>query len=78
MNLLTELWNRYKAPITDAATVFVTALLVGLVDGGLSFKDALVAASVAAGKVLITALNPKDALYGLGAQRGSQGRTEAP
>jgi len=71
---LSDLWNKYKASVTDAATVFVSALLVGLIDGGLSWKDALVAASVAAGKVLITALNPGDASYGAGSQKGSQGQ----
>ena len=72
MNVLTELWEKYKLPITDAVTVFVTALLVGLIDGGLSFRDAVVAASVAAGKVVITALNPVDRSYGAGSQKGPQ------
>jgi hypothetical protein len=69
---LTALWDKYKGAVADAVTVFVSALAVGWIDGGLSFRDAIVAASVAAGKVLISALNPASTSYGIGSQKGSQ------
>lgn len=61
------LYARFRQPVIDALSVAVATFIGALTTGGIKTSDGLLLALAAGGTVLLKAINPTDASYGVGA-----------